>query len=95
MARKTLVIALSTIVAASPLSAAQPEPAQPEPALEAGAPAAPADARYCLWAGPITGTRLETIVCETREGWAQLEVDVDKEWAKEGVRVIPPGPSDI
>ena len=90
MARRELFVALSMIVAASPVSAAQ---SQPTP--ETGAPSAPADARYCLWVGPITGTRLETIVCETRDGWAQLEVDVDKEWAKEGVRVITSKRSDI
>jgi uncharacterized protein YjhX (UPF0386 family) len=37
---------------------------------------------------PITGSRIETIRCETREEWALLEVDLDNEWAKEGVRVI-------
>jgi len=37
---------------------------------------------------PITGTRIESIRCDTREGWALMEIDVDKEWAKEGVRVI-------
>jgi len=82
MACKEYIVALSMIVAASPVSAGQPDP------TEAGAPAAPADARYCLWIEAVTGTRLETIRCETREGWAELEVDVDKEWAKEGVRVI-------
>ena len=83
MARKALVAALCMI--ASPVSATQPEPP-----LQAGAPAAPADARYCLRVAPITGTRIESVVCETRAEWAQLEVDVDKEWAEEGVRVIPP-----
>jgi hypothetical protein len=83
MARKEFVLALSMIVAASPVAAAQPEPTP-----WAGAPAAAADARYCLRVAPITGSRLETVACETREGWAQLEVDVDKEWAEEGVRVI-------
>jgi len=88
MARKALLVALSMI--ASPVSATQPEPP-----LETGAPAAAADARYCLRVAPITGSRLEAIVCETRAEWAQLEVDVDKEWAEEGVRVISPGRSDI
>ena len=52
------------------------------------APAAPAGARYCLRVEPITGSRIETIRCETREGWAFLDVDVDQEWAKEGIRVL-------
>jgi hypothetical protein len=83
MTQKELVVALSMIVATTPVSAAQPEPIR-----EAGAPTASADARYCLRVEPITGSRIETIRCETREAWAQLEIDVDKEWAKEGVRVI-------
>jgi Spy/CpxP family protein refolding chaperone len=82
MAYKKL-FALSMIVATSPVLAAQPEAAP-----EAGAPMAPADARYCLRVEPVTGSRIETIRCETREAWAQLEVDVDQEWPTEGVRVI-------
>jgi hypothetical protein len=85
MACKELLVALSMIVATSPLSAAQPEPIR-----EAGAPTAAPDARYCLRVEPVTGSRIETIQCETREAWAQLEVDVDEEWATEGVRVISP-----
>ena len=81
MARKALVVALSMI--ASPVTASQPEPP-----LQAGAPAAPADARYCLHVEPVTGTRVERIRCWTREQWADLGVDLDREWAKEGVRVI-------
>jgi hypothetical protein len=53
-----------------------------------GAPPAPPNARYCLRVEPITGTRIETIQCRTREDWASLEVDVDKEWAENGVRVL-------
>ena len=83
MAHKKLVVALSMIVAASPLSAAKPDPAP-----TAGAPTASADARYCLRVEAVTGTRLETVQCWTREEWAELEVDVDKDWAKEGVRII-------
>ena len=89
MAYKEFVVALSMIVATSPLSATQPEPT-PEP----GAPTASADARYCLRVEPVTGSRIETIRCETREGWAQLEVDVDREWAEEGVRVISSNPTN-
>jgi hypothetical protein len=53
-----------------------------------GAPEASADARYCLRVEAVTGSIVETIRCETREGWALLDVDVDAEWAEEGVRVI-------
>jgi uncharacterized protein YjhX (UPF0386 family) len=37
---------------------------------------------------PPTGSRIETIQCRTRDEWAQLDVDVDQEWAQNGVRVI-------
>jgi hypothetical protein len=83
MAYKELAIALGMIVAAPPLSATQPEPTP-----EAMAPTAPPEARYCLRVDPITGTRIESIECRTREEWAQLEVDVDKEWADNGVKII-------
>jgi hypothetical protein len=88
MARE-FVVALSLIAAAAsaPL-AAQPGPDQPQ-----GAPPAPANAEYCLRVEPITGSRMETIRCYTREYWAQLEVDVDQEWAENGVRVINPTPN--
>ena len=82
MARKELIVALSMIAAASPLSAARLEP-MPE-----GAPAAGTNAQYCLRIEAITGTRLEEVKCWTREEWAEQGVDVDKEWAKEGVRTI-------
>jgi uncharacterized protein YjhX (UPF0386 family) len=36
----------------------------------------------------VTGTRIETILCLTRAEWAEQEVDLDQEWAREGVRVI-------
>jgi hypothetical protein len=77
-----LVVALSLIAATVP-----PTPASggspPTPA-----PAGTASTRYCLRVDPITGSRLETIQCRTREDWASLEVDVDQEWAENGVRVI-------
>lgn len=83
MAYKQLIVALSVIAVSSPATAARPEPTR-----EAGAPAAPTGARYCLRIEPVTGSRIETIRCETREEWARLEVDLDKEWPKEGVKVI-------
>jgi hypothetical protein len=82
MAHKALIVAFSMMVASSPVSATQPEP---DPM--AGAPAAGPDARYCLRI-EITGSRLDKVRCWTREKWAEQEVDVDKEWAREGVRII-------
>jgi hypothetical protein len=84
MAHKLSVVALGTIVFASAVSAAN---VQPMPTTT-GAPAGTPETRYCLRVDPITGSRIETIQCRTREEWAQLEVDVDEEWAENGVRVI-------
>jgi len=36
----------------------------------------------------ITGSRMEQVRCWTRAEWAEQDVDVDQEWAKDGVRVI-------
>ena len=71
------------VVAVSPVLAHAPE----RDAM-AGAPAAGPDARYCLRVEPVTGSRVERVRCWTRERWAGQGVDVDKEWAKEGVTVI-------
>ena len=83
MSHKTVLAALGMMAAFSPALAAQPEPSD-----EQGAPAASTDARYCLRVEPTTGSRIELIQCETRWEWSLLGVDLDKEWAKEGVRVI-------
>lgn len=82
MANTALVAALSAVFAASAAAS------QTDRIEGAAAPAAPAEARYCLRVEPHTGTRLESVECWTREEWAEAEVDVDKEWAKEGVRVL-------
>ena len=81
MAHKILAAALSMIAATSPLLAANLQPAS------TAAPSASADARYCLRVEPVTGSLVETIQCWTRVEWADQGVDVDKEWAKEGVEV--------
>ena len=83
MAYKELVFALGMIAATSPVAATQTEPT---PASMA--PAAPPEARYCLRVEAVTGSRIETIQCETRAEWAAEEIDVDHEWAENGVRVI-------
>ena len=89
MARKELFLALGFIVAASPTPlAAQPDTQPIVLAATGAAPSAPADARYCMKVDPITGSLIETVQCWTRDQWADQGVDVDKEWAKEGVRVL-------
>jgi hypothetical protein len=83
MSHKKLAVAFSLIVAASPVLAQAPE----RDSL-AGAPAAGPEARYCLRVAADTGSLIERVRCWTREHWAEQGVDVDKEWAKEGVSVI-------
>jgi hypothetical protein len=81
MAVQALALALS-------LAAVQ----APTEAPPAGAPAAPPNARYCLRVDPITGSRMELVRCETRADWAAMDVDVDAEWARWGVRVVTTTP---
>lgn len=84
MALKQLAVALSLVIGVPPLAAAQPE----TDAMVMTAPEAGPGAKYCLKVDPLTGSNIETIRCWTREKWAAQGVDVDREWAKEGVRVI-------
>ena len=81
MAFKGLLIGLGAIIATS--AAASTQPSQ-----TTAAPAGDANTRYCLRVDPVIGSRIETIQCRTREEWALLEVDVDQEWAENGVRVL-------
>ena len=83
MALKLMVIAAGMIAAASPLAATAQEPA-PASVAPAGTP----QTKYCMHIEAVTGTRLEEVKCWTRAEWAEQGVDVDLEWAKEGVRII-------
>ena len=83
MAHKQLVLALSLIAAASPLSATTED----RTAMTA-APAGTPETRYCMYIEAITGSRVERLKCWTSEEWAEQGVDVDKDWAEEGVRTI-------
>lgn len=74
-----LLIALSLIAAQTP---------DPNAAPVTPAPPGGAETRYCLRVDPLIGSRIETIQCKTRDEWAALELDVDQEWAENGVRVI-------
>ena len=82
MVYKLAFVALS-LITASPISASQMDSVP-------AAPPAPPEARYCLRVDPATGSRIETIRCETRDTWADLGVDVDQEWAQWGVRIVGP-----
>lgn len=87
MAYTRLAIALSAIVVASPgLATTQSDWAKD--AAPATAPAGTPETRYCMRVEPQTGSRIESIECWTREEWAAGGVDVDKDWPKEGVRVL-------
>lgn len=78
MAFNELIVALS--LAAASLQSPNPAPA--------AAPPGTAETRYCLRVDPLVGSRVETIQCKTRDEWAGLEIDVDQEWAENGVRTI-------
>jgi len=83
MAYRTLAAALGLAVALSPVSATQMAPT-----MEGTAPPAGPGALYCMHIAPITGSKLEEVKCWTREQWAEQGVDVDHDWAKEGIRVV-------
>lgn len=80
MAHIGLIVVLSAAMATLPLPAGN--------AGTTGAPTGSPSTRYCLRVDPPTGSRIETIQCRTRDDWADLDVDVDQEWADNGVRVI-------
>lgn len=84
MSHRKLAVAFSLIVVAVSPVLAQPAGRD----SMAGAPAAGPGARYCLRVEPVTGTLIERVRCWTRAQWAEQGVDVDKEWAREGVTVI-------
>lgn len=44
--------------------------------------------RYCMRVEAFTGSRIEEVKCWTRQEWAEQGVDLDKDWPKEGIRII-------
>jgi len=81
MAHKAL-FAVGLLAFAAPALALHPEHDR-----SAGAPQASENAQYCLNI-EITGSRVEKVLCLTRAEWVDEEVDVDREWAENGVRVV-------
>ena len=73
-----LILALSLLAANQPMPPMTPAP-----------PGTP-ETRYCLRVDPLIGSRIETIQCKTRDDWAMLGLDVDQEWAENGVKVLGP-----
>jgi hypothetical protein len=82
MAKKLFFAALAIIAAVSPVSAS----VDPKPTT--GAPPGNPGTLYCMHVDPITGSNVQTTQCWTRDEWADQDVDLDKEWAKNGVRTI-------
>ena len=76
MAHIRSMIALGLVAAAAPAT------------LAAQAPAGGPETRYCMRIEAVTGSRIEELKCWTRDEWAELGVDLDKDWPEEGVRVI-------
>lgn len=70
----TLFAAAAAAASATPLLAAAPE----------GTPAT----RYCMRIDALTGSRVELVRCWTRAQWEAQGVDVDRDWAENGVRMI-------
>jgi len=91
MALKSLVIAFGVVLVASAPAAAgtNSKDAEKVNASEpTGASKAAPETKYCMRIEAITGSRLEEVKCWTRAEWAEQGVDVDHDWAAEGVRVI-------
>lgn len=74
------IIALALLAGAAPFAAS----AETRPAV---APAGTGDTRYCMKVEPVTGSRIERVLCWTRAEWERQGVDVDADWPREGVRV--------
>ena len=52
------------------------------------APPGTPQTKYCMHVEAPTGSRIEPVRCWTREEWAEQGVDVDRDWAKEGVTTL-------
>ena len=70
--------AIGLLAAAASAPGMAAEPATTEPT-------ASANGKYCLRVEASTGSKVETVQCMSREQWAAQGVDVDKEWATDGV----------
>ncbi|GAA4723714.1 hypothetical protein H9L13_11630 [Sphingomonas lutea] len=90
MRHHAFAIAIGFTMIASVVSA-QPDsgPLEVTSARSAAQPAPPGgpDTRYCMRV-EVTGNAADPVRCWTRADWADQGVDVDRDWAKEGVRVI-------
>ena len=78
---KPIALSLAALLAATASAAAADAPAS-------AAPAGTAETRYCMKVEAVTGTRHERTECWTRAEWSAQGVEVDRDWAEEGVRTI-------
>ena len=86
MSNEKLALFVSLVLGTSPLLAQAPATTSMP-----GAPPASPNAKYCMRVAPATGSLVEVVQCWTRDQWSEQGVDVDKEWAREGVAVRDPG----
>ena len=86
MAWKNVLLASILIAGAVPTAASQY--VSSDDAVSSRAPDAPEGALYCLKMEPITGTRIGSVLCWTRQEWAENDVDLDEAWGEDGVEVI-------
>ena len=86
MAWKTILLASIMVAGAMPVSASQSD--QSDDVTIARASEAWEGALYCLKMEPITGTRIGSVLCWTRQEWADNDIDVDEAWAEDGVKVV-------
>ena len=81
-------MARTAIILVFGLLAAAPAWATIQDTAWTGAPEGTAETKYCMRIEAITGSRIEEVKCWTRAEWAERGVDVDVDWAREGVRTI-------
>lgn len=74
------ILALATGLLASASAYAAEKPMSAPPGTQS--------TRYCMRVEAITGSRMEPVACWTRAQWEDQGVDIDRDWAKEGVRTI-------
>ena len=79
MVHKHCLAVIGLLLAASPVGATGRE----NPPSDT--PTASANGKYCLRVEAVTGSKVEKIECMTREEWVAQGVDLDREWAREGV----------
>ena len=78
MSLQSLAIALMVMANTQPDSTAS---------MNTAPPASP-ESRYCMRIEAATGSRIEAVECWTRDEWAYQGVDIDHDWARNGVRVL-------